>query len=123
MTGIALALSVALALLCRPQTAGAVEEDTIGWWIHAGSVRSTLVSRYIGPEGATPERAAIAQAERTCGLTARIDPLDGFDATPIGAEPVVFGPFLSLSRIAPALACIRRSVPAAFVTPARPPAP
>ena len=91
MTGIALALSVALALLCRPQTAGAVEEDTIGWWIYAGSVRSTLVSRYIGPEVAT-QSVPDAQAERTCGLTARIDPLDGFDATPIGAEPVSSGP-------------------------------
>lgn len=112
-----------LALLGRPPAAGAVEEDTIGWWIYAGAVRSTLLSRFIGPEGATPEDAAIARAARACGLTARVDEHDTFPGIPLGASPVVFGPFLDRSAVAASLACIRRSVPAAIIVQARPPAP
>lgn len=112
-----------LALLGRPQATGAVEEDTIGWWIYAGSVRSTLLSRYLGPEGSTPAEAAIARAGRACRLMARVDTLDTFTATPPGDAPVVFGPFLNRAAVAASLACIRRSVPAAVVVQARPPAP
>ncbi|MGT2479398.1 hypothetical protein ACU4GR_12140 [Methylobacterium oryzae CBMB20] len=114
--------AVLLALAGLPRAAGAVEEDAIGWWIYAGSVRSTLLSRFIGPEGRTPEQVAIARAGRGCGLTARIDAGDAFEATPPGDAPVVFGPFLSRSAVAASLTCIRRYVPAAFVTQARPPA-
>ncbi|MCJ2069281.1 hypothetical protein MKK75_10795 [Methylobacterium sp. J-030] len=113
---------LALALL-RPHTAEAVEEDTVGWWIYAGSVRSTLLSRYIGPEGPTPADAAIARAGRDCRLTARVDALDTFAATPPGDAPVVFGPFLDRAAVAASLACIRRALPAAIVVQARPPAP
>ena len=51
-------VAAALSGLSRP--AGAVEEDTVGWWIYAGSIRSTLLTRFIGPEGSTPAGAAIA---------------------------------------------------------------
>ena len=84
--------------------------------------RSTLLSRFIGPEDPTPERAAIARAGRDCGLAARVAAGDAFAATPPGDAPVVFGPFLSRPTVAASLACIRRSVPTAFVTQARPPA-
>ncbi|MGU3662641.1 hypothetical protein ACLBX9_00425 [Methylobacterium sp. A49B] len=109
------------SLLVTARTARAVEEDTVGWWIYAGAVRSTLLSRYIGPEAATEALAAIARAGRDCGLTARIDARDAFGATPPGAAPVVFGPFLSRARVAASLACIRRYVPSAFVTQSGPP--
>ncbi|MCJ2048658.1 hypothetical protein [Methylobacterium sp. J-070] len=121
----AFALVVTAALLGPPRAAGAVEEDTVGWWIYAGSVRSTLLSRFIGPEGPngmTPEQVAIARAGRACGLIARVDARDVFAETPPGAAPVVFGPFLSRTQVAASLACIRRAVPSAFVTQARPPA-
>lgn len=95
----------------------------VGWWIYAGSVRSTLLSRFLGPEGTTPTAAAIARAGRACGLPARVDALDIFAATPPGDAPVVFGPFLSRSTLAMSLACIRRFVPAAMVVQADPPAP
>lgn len=111
--------ALTLALVCFPHAAGAVEEDVIGWWIYAGSVRSTLLSRYIGPEATTPESEAIARAGRGCGLKARVDHVDEFDATPIGDEPVVFGPFLERRRVDASLACVRRYVPAAFITQAR----
>ncbi|MBP1184020.1 hypothetical protein [Methylobacterium sp. PvR107] len=104
-----------------PRPAGAVEEDTVGWWIYAGSIRSTLLSRFIGPEESTPSGAAIAQAGRGCGLPARLDAGDAFAAPP-GDAPVVFGPFLSRPALAASLACIRRYVPAAFVVQARSPA-
>ena len=113
--------ALALALICLPHGAGAVEDDVVGWWIYAGPVRSTLLSRYIGPEGITPESEAIERAGRGCGLKARIDQLDGFDETPVGDEPVVFGPFLDRSRVDASLACIRRYVPAAFITQTRHP--
>ncbi|MEL6064852.1 MULTISPECIES: hypothetical protein [unclassified Methylobacterium] len=106
--------------LGRPRAAGAVEADTIGWWIYAGSVRGPLLSRFIGPEGVTP---AVARASRDCRLTARVDALDTFAETPPGDAPVVFGPFLNRARVAASLACIRRSVPAAIVVQALPPAP
>ncbi|MCJ2085252.1 hypothetical protein MKK88_04480 [Methylobacterium sp. E-005] len=121
-TGLVLALLTA-AFLGRPQAAGAVEADRIGWWIYAGSVRSTLLSRYLGPEAPTPADAAVARAGRQCGLTARVDALDTFAATPPGDAPVVFGPFLNRAALAASLACIRRSVPAAIIVQARPPAP
>lgn len=125
LTGVVRArvLILALVLLGRPQVAGAVEEDMIGWWIYAGSVRSTLLSRYLGPEDPTPADVAIARAGRRCGLTARVEARDTFAATPPGDAPVVFGPFLDQSAVAASLACIRRSVPAAIVVQARPPAP
>jgi hypothetical protein len=110
------ALAVLLAIPGRSRAAAAVEDGTIGWWIHAGSVRSPLLSRFAGPEGVTPDGIAIARAGRACGLAVRVDPPDAFDGT-----PVVFGPFLDRARLAAALACVRRSVPAAFVTQARPP--
>jgi hypothetical protein len=113
--------ALALAVACLPHAAGAVEEDVIGWWIYAGSVRSTLLSRFIGPEGTTPESEAIARAGRGCGLRARVDQLDDFDETPIGDEPVVFGPFLDRKRVDASLACVRRYVPAAFITQPRHP--
>ncbi|MGH1592318.1 hypothetical protein ACRBEV_32870 (plasmid) [Methylobacterium phyllosphaerae] len=111
----------ALALVCLPHGASAVEEDSFGWWIYAGSVRSTLLSRYIGPEATTPESEAIARAGRGCGLRARIDRINEFDETPIGDEPVVFGPFLARNRVEASLLCVRGYVPAAFITQARHP--
>ena len=54
--------AVLLALAGLPRAAGAVEEDAIGWWIYAGSVRSTLLSRFIGPEGRTPDALAKKRA-------------------------------------------------------------
>ncbi len=92
-----------------------------GWWIYAGSVRSTLLSRYFGPEGGTPESEAIASAGRRCGPRARINRIDEFDETPIGDEPVVFGPFLDRKRVDASLACVRRYLPAAFITQAHHP--
>lgn len=116
------ACGLAAAVLSGLQgPAGAVEEDTVGWWIYAGSIRSTLLSRFIGPEGSTPAGAAIVQAGRGCGLPARFDAGDAFAAPP-GDAPVVFGPFLSRPALAASLACVRRYVPAAFVAQARPPA-
>ncbi len=112
-------VAAALSGLSRP--AGAVEEETVGWWIYAGSIRSTLLTRFIGPEDPTPASTAIAQAGRGCGLPARFDAGDAFAAPP-GDAPVVFGPFLSRPALAASLACIRRYVPTAFVAQARAPA-
>ncbi|GJE14893.1 hypothetical protein FOHLNKBM_5970 [Methylobacterium longum] len=111
--------ALALALACLPHAAGAVEENVIGRWIYAGSVRSTLLSRYIGPEGRTPDGEAMERAGRACGLKAGVDQINKFDATPIGDEPVVFGPFIDRKRVDATLACVRRYVPAAFITQAR----
>jgi hypothetical protein len=121
--GLRLVLVVAVlpSLLGLSRAARAVEEDTVGWWIYAGAVRGPLLSRFLGPEAATEAQAAITRAGRDCGLTARIDARDAFAATPPGAAPVVFGPFLSRARVAASLACIRRYVPSAFVTQADPP--
>ncbi|MGH1570476.1 hypothetical protein ACRAWG_07095 [Methylobacterium sp. P31] len=113
--------ALALALVCFPLAASALEEDVIGWWIYAGSVRSTLLSRFIGPEGSTPESEAIARAGRGCGLKAQVDQIYEFDETPVGDEPVVFGPFLDRRRAESALACVRRYRPGAFITQAHHP--
>lgn len=115
------ALALALALAWCPSAGWAVDEDTVGWWIYAGSVRGTLVARTLGPEGITPETAAIARAGRGCRLPVRIERLSGFRETPLGDEPVVFGPFLDRGRAAAALACVGRYVPGAVLTQARPP--
>ena len=115
----AAALVIVLGL---PGAARAVEEDTVGWWIHAGWDRGALLSRLVGPDGMTPERAAIARAGRDCGLRARTGAGATFAATQPGAVPVVFGPFLHRGRVVASLACIRRYVPSAFVTQAGPPA-
>ena len=111
--------ALTLVLMCLPHAAGAVEEDVIGWWIYAGSVRSTLLSRYIGLEGATPESDMIDRAGRGCGFKARINRLDEFDETPVGDEPIVFGPFLNRKQVDATLTCVRQYVPAAFITQAR----
>ena len=115
--------STALVLILSglAQPARAIDADEFGWWIYVGSVRSTLVTRYLGREGVAPELVAATQAARGCGLALLVDRLSTFRETPIGGEPLVFGPWTERQRVATALACVRRYVPAAFVTQALPP--